>query len=428
MLELVILADDFTGALDTGVQFSKKGIRTMVTEREPGNFVELSERFQVLVINLESRHIEPEQASIRVYQTVKRAREAGVQNFYKKTDSGLRGNIGSELAAVVQASGGEPLPFIPAFPDIRRITKRGRHYIEGIPVSRSVYGKDPFEPVQRDRVSKIIKDQVDMEVIEVTAKQSKTFSYAGLKRCIVVYDAICEGDMERIRKNLSTSGRVNYTAGCAGFAGYLPRLLKISSNKRPSIEPTEGLIVISGSVNKITIDQINYAAERGFPRITLNPEEKLAENILEKISMSEWFRNFEKLYSNHKKIILDVAQNDDMLKKTEELAREKNLSSQETRRRIAKNIAVLVDALLKRGYDGNLAVFGGDTLHEILCVLGCSNITPIGEIDKGIVFSQVNYHHRKMNIISKSGGFGKVDSMMQIERVLSENKPIDQRC
>ncbi|MBO5536418.1 MAG: hypothetical protein J6B53_13620, partial [Clostridia bacterium] len=30
MIRLIIIADDFTGGLDTGVQFSQKGIRTRV--------------------------------------------------------------------------------------------------------------------------------------------------------------------------------------------------------------------------------------------------------------------------------------------------------------------------------------------------------------------------------------------------------------
>ena len=31
MLKLLVIADDFTGALDTGVQFSRQGIQTLVS-------------------------------------------------------------------------------------------------------------------------------------------------------------------------------------------------------------------------------------------------------------------------------------------------------------------------------------------------------------------------------------------------------------
>ena len=40
--------------------------------------------------------------------------------FYKKTDSTLRGNIGSEIAALMDACKMERLPFIPAYPKRRQ--------------------------------------------------------------------------------------------------------------------------------------------------------------------------------------------------------------------------------------------------------------------------------------------------------------------
>ena len=42
--------------------------------------------------------------------------------IYKKTDSGLRGNIGKELEAALAAGGEEYLTFIPALPAMNRIT------------------------------------------------------------------------------------------------------------------------------------------------------------------------------------------------------------------------------------------------------------------------------------------------------------------
>ena len=38
MIQLLIVADDFTGALDTGVQLAKQGCRTSVTTRYPPDF------------------------------------------------------------------------------------------------------------------------------------------------------------------------------------------------------------------------------------------------------------------------------------------------------------------------------------------------------------------------------------------------------
>lgn len=78
---------------------------------------------QVLVLDAETRHVAPEQAYAVVRQTTERALAANVECIYKKTDSALRGNIGAELAAVMDAAGADRLPFIPAFPKTHRTTK-----------------------------------------------------------------------------------------------------------------------------------------------------------------------------------------------------------------------------------------------------------------------------------------------------------------
>ena len=59
MIRLLVLADDFTGALDTGVQFSKAGVSTFVSTntRFPSG-----EQMEVLVLDLETRHLPPSEA------------------------------------------------------------------------------------------------------------------------------------------------------------------------------------------------------------------------------------------------------------------------------------------------------------------------------------------------------------------------------
>ncbi|RAZ93762.1 four-carbon acid sugar kinase family protein, partial [Klebsiella oxytoca] len=78
-----------------------------------------------------------------VYETAKRAWGLGIPYMYKKTDSALRGNVGSELTAVLDATGSRSLHFFPAFPRMHRTTEDGIHYINGIPVHESVFGRDP---------------------------------------------------------------------------------------------------------------------------------------------------------------------------------------------------------------------------------------------------------------------------------------------
>ena len=133
MVKLLIIADDFTGALDTGVQFAARGAKTRVVA--DANYDLAKAEADVLVLDAETRHLPPEEAYKLVYRVASAAKEAGIPHIYKKTDSGLRGNIGCELSAVMDALKAESLPFIPAFPSMNRVTRDGVQLIDGVPVA-----------------------------------------------------------------------------------------------------------------------------------------------------------------------------------------------------------------------------------------------------------------------------------------------------
>ena len=57
MVKLLMIADDFTGALDTGVQFAVRGARTCVVTDPAYDFSRTGEDIQVLVLDAETRHL-----------------------------------------------------------------------------------------------------------------------------------------------------------------------------------------------------------------------------------------------------------------------------------------------------------------------------------------------------------------------------------
>lgn len=68
-MKMMVIADDFTGSNDTGVQLAKKGARTEVmlsASQKP------SRRADVLVINTESRAMPADQAASAVYAALSR--------------------------------------------------------------------------------------------------------------------------------------------------------------------------------------------------------------------------------------------------------------------------------------------------------------------------------------------------------------------
>ena len=157
------------GALDAGVQLAVRGAKTAVITDAAADWSESARNLDVLVVDAETRHLPAAQAYEIVFRIVTLAARLQVPYIYKKTDSALRGNVGAELSAVLHASGETQLPFLPAFPQIGRCTVKGVHYIQGVPVDQSVFGKDPFEPVKQSRVDQLVASQTQDPVISLPA-------------------------------------------------------------------------------------------------------------------------------------------------------------------------------------------------------------------------------------------------------------------
>ena len=62
MVKLLIIADDFTGALDTAVQFVNKGIETLVFTGKSVTEATVSMSAEVLVVDAETRRMTSKEA------------------------------------------------------------------------------------------------------------------------------------------------------------------------------------------------------------------------------------------------------------------------------------------------------------------------------------------------------------------------------
>jgi len=407
MVKLLVLADDFTGSLDTGVQFRAKGTRIRFGSPNHRYFEHLEEDIQVLIVDTESRHMPPEEAAAVVRQVVSDAVAAGVRYIYKKTDSGLRGNIGAELGAALEASGNALLHFIPAYPQIGRTTRNGIHYIKGVPVGESVFAKDPFNPVLHSAVKDVIASQSDTEAI----LNGEAFPEKG----IVVHDAENEEDLNRIARLLKKQNQLALLAGCAGFASVLPELLELepAENTLPPFAPR--LLTICGSINPITLEQLDRAEAAGVPRIRLTVRQKLKENRIGQELTAQWAQTI----AAHPSTIIDCdgTSNPEEL---EALRKELGLSFEQMRSRIAETMGRILKALLEEGTDATLLVTGGDTLMAVMNRLGQEELIPIREIRPGVVLSRIRYGEKEYSLLSKSGGFGTPDLLEQLAQIICE--------
>ncbi|TAH64478.1 MAG: four-carbon acid sugar kinase family protein [Anaerolineaceae bacterium] len=413
MIKLLILADDITGALDTGVQFANKGIETKVVTDIEYDFADINKTTEVLVIDTETRPLSKQKAYEIVHRIVKRAENAGISSIYKKTDSALRGNVGSELTALLDASNRDSLFFIPAFPKANRITKSGTHYLGETPIHETSFGKDLFEPVTTSYVPDIIGLQSEANVISVSKETDINLLKNNQDKQIVVFDAETEDDIKIISKLLRDNDKLHIIAGCAGFASYLPDLLSLTRNKKHLAKKTQGICVICGSLNDITKRQVDYAVEKGFKHVNLKFKQIYTNNYFETNQGKDCLKEIINMFKKNKILIIDTF-NRQETEGNEQFNYINSTNKAEVRNTIASNLGTIAKKFVENELDCTFLMTGGDTLMGFMKQVNCSFLYPICEIEQGVVLSYIYLNNTRVQIVSKSGGFGNKDVFVNI--------------
>ena len=412
MILLLIIADDFTGALDTGVQFAACGIPTRVVVDPEIDFASIHAK--VLVVDTETRHLPAGQAYEIVSKLTRRACAAGVSFIYKKTDSALRGNIGAELAAVLKASGRKQLPFLPAFPQMNRLTQNGVHYTDGAPVTESPFGKDPFEPVRHSAVASLIASQTDLPAKSYPALNDH--ESAPDEAGILIFDAASVEDLARTGRQLAHRNLLAVSAGCAGFGAVLPELLGIEKGEPAKLPRLDSrLLIVCGSVNPITVAQMDWAQKAGFARLRLTPEQKLTPGYWQTGEGQKQLALIDEMLAANPYCIIET--NDEGGNQlTADYAARLGIDLETLRQRISGSLGNLVGGIFASPHLGTLLMTGGDTLLQCMNCVGVSQLEPICEMEKGVVLASFTYKGCTRRIITKSGGFGQESLFTDLAR------------
>src|SRR4051795_5587820 len=140
-----VVADDLTGAADGGVQLARAGYRTAVAFHG-APIARDGSGLDALVLDTDSRALATDSARARVRDAARAVAAAPI--VLKKIDSTLRGHVGAEVAAALEASGRRVAIVAPAFPAAGRTTEGGVQRLDGEPVHRTRFAHDPVSPVR----------------------------------------------------------------------------------------------------------------------------------------------------------------------------------------------------------------------------------------------------------------------------------------
>jgi len=380
-LELLIIADDLTGAADTAVQFSKIGIPTAVYLSAE---IEFNKFPAVAAVTTESRHCSKDEAYQRVIAITEKALQAGCRRFYKKIDSTFRGNVGAELDALMTAAGVQRGALVAAYPSAGRTTRNGYQYVNGTPLHETAFARDPREPAAESFIPAILGAQTSRPVRPAGAAGG-----AGGDG-IMVYNAETGADLRGIAAYLDKSGNMDVVAGAAGFAevlagyyysGKIPGGSRKQKSRKSRSAP---LFVVNGSLNEVSLNQVEQAKKASVACFSVPTA-----------AMTESFSG---------SIIRQLQESGCAMLTTRAIERDAAPSSMyaENMGRIAAAVAAAVPA-------ADMAMFGGDTAFAVCHGLRCTALYPRDEIMPGLTVCAPGGGATDGLLILKSGGFGSID-------------------
>jgi uncharacterized protein YgbK (DUF1537 family) len=398
MSRLGIIADDLTGALDTGVQFVRSGLETVLL---------LSPRYalpvQVQVISTNSRDADVATARQQAAKAAERLRGRLV---FKKIDSTMRGHVGPEIEAVLRVSGVEKAVVCPAVIEAGRRVRDGQLWVEDVLLHQSDFAHDPSWPaVTSDMASLLGLPVTHLHLKTVRAGANVlTKAISNAPTQIITVDACDDSDLATISQAVVAGHYL--PCGALGLARTWARKLVGSQHIEP--EPTlQGslapVLVVAGSRHPKTRAQVHrVVSERGLAII----EVAVVMNDRE----DEQWQAIAEALSEGRSLVIHAP--------LEEIRQTSH------RRALDVTLGKLALRVCQEFELAGLVLTGGATASAVCQTLEAVAVRIWGELQVGIPWGRlVGRVASGLPVVTKAGGFGHADSLIRIVDILGGNEP-----
>jgi uncharacterized protein YgbK (DUF1537 family) len=356
---LTIVADDLTGACDTGALFAGRGPVPVTVW--PRRAVEAAVR----VVDTETRAAASEEAADRLTIIAARAR-AGT--WFKKIDSTLRGPIGPEVDALMHATGATTAIVCPAFPAQRRVVLDRVLLVDGAPVAETPIGRDPRFPGGSSSVVDLLRPQLDRALAWIpidqlrAGREALTARVRRLSGTVIVADAEVDADLEALVDAALGVTPAPLLVGAAGLARPLAARVGLLA-ERAELPAGSRWLVVAGSLHPATRRQLREARAAGLT-VLATPERPVGDP--------------------------------------------------------ADAVARLVEqatAALQREPCDLLIVTGGETAVALWAALGAERLDLLGAPAPGLAFGHLRVPGRDpLPVLTKAGGFGPPDLLVSLQK------------
>lgn len=281
---LALIADDLTGAGDASVQFAKRGADVFLSLHSS---VGSGFSRTVTAVTTDSRALTNDAAEQLTFDALTALMNAGADCVFLKIDSTMRGSVPGQVAGALAAwrtrHADARAIVCPAYPAMGRTVRSNLLLVNGEPVERTAFGRDPVSPVTTS----------DMSVLLPGSPH------------ITVADASTDSDLMAIAASISAAGPSAIAVGSGGLAGALAatwcELQPVTGLTATDIiprRPNTRILLQLSSLNPVSRAQV-ARLKAAFPDVVvlLPPSERrdpvavaesLAREFMVQIEREEW--------------------------------------------------------------------------------------------------------------------------------------------
>lgn len=401
----LIVADDFTGSNDTGVQLKRRGIDTNVVFSSKLTATASTS----FVIDTESRGLLSEEAYNRVKDIASGVDFSSFKYVIKKVDSTLRGNIAWETKAVDESYESELVIFAPALPDLKRTTVGGIHMLNNIRITSTEMAKDPKTPVKEDNITELLKEIYSEKITHIPHNKVQDGDIDLSDGRVFTFDAVTNQDMRNIIKAGIDTGKKVLWVGTAAMAD---NLFEIERSTAP-------VLSVVASVSGVTREQVKYAEENGITLVKIPVYGILEKKCNPKVYIDEAVRL---LKAGKDTMLLSSSSYDpEEYIKTNEAGAKYGFSNGDISRFTQSLIGETSKNILEQSEVSGVFLTGGDTAIGFFDKVESLGSAIVQEIAIGIpMMKLVGGPFEGLKVVTKAGAFGQKDVITYSTRKLKE--------
>lgn len=408
----VIVADDLTGANDTGVHFlsGENSVEVVVDWDVPLSLPEAG----TLVVTTDSRFSAATEAAARVRDLFATLGTEDGLEIFKKVDSTLRGNVGAEIEAACEGGRYDVVCLAPATPRNGRTVVDGVCYVHGCPLEQTEIADDRFHPVRVSRVERIVAQQTSrktglLPLSKLRARDSvardalESLVRDGTQ--VVVVDSETEEDLLRAWQLFTTLQRRVLYVGSAGLFHAMSSTWRRPVTYEPAAVPR--ILFVVGSLMPTSIGQLKHLEEqRGLAACSISAESvrNFPKEEVDRVTAAAVGRLQE---GNVAAVHVRPPAGDMKVDPTV----------------VGRAVGNVVKQVVEQSEVDAIVVTGGDTALQVLRALRVSRLHLKTEPLPGVPLSVIELPDgaRKV-IVTKAGSYGEPDVFCRVLEYLSRPK------